>query len=105
MAAYLDASTAHDVSTMNALVDPSRMARHSRFDSTWSVDQVDLFPEVPDHALDSVLPSGTEVVRVPVDMYLLHGGDASMTNGHLSWGYLLARAHDHEPWRIIDQGV
>ncbi|KRE54523.1 hypothetical protein [Phycicoccus sp. Soil748] len=105
VAAYLDASNAHDVGTMNAILDPARMGTLSRFRATWVVDEVDMQPVEAYHELDSVLPAGTEVVRVPVDLVVIRGTDLTVPDHtRLPWGFVLARPDAQHRWRIVDQG-
>ena len=43
-------------------------------------------------------------VFVPVTFTLHGAGDETMPDGPTSWGYLLMRDSDHEPWLIQDNG-
>jgi len=104
--AYLDGSTTHDVATMNALTTGDRMPHEGRFDRTWMVDQVKVFDPRPEEGAGSLWSAWEQVQRVDVDVTTLRSGGLNFPDGEgATWGYILVRHHDDDPWRIIEQGV
>lgn len=104
--AYLTASTAHDVATMNALSAGDRFERASRFKPTWMVSGVKTYPPRADGGPGTAWTTWHQVVRVDIDMRMLKGHDMNFPDDtDTYWGYILARQTDHDPWRIVDQGV
>lgn len=104
--AYLAASTAHDVDTMNALVDGDGVRRASRFDATWTVRDVRTSPPVPDTWIGDENPAYAEVVHVDVDLHILKGHDLNFPDDtDRYWGYMLGRRSPTGPWRILEQGI
>lgn len=103
---YLAASSAHDVATMNALSAGDRFQRASRFRPTWMVSKVRTFAPTADGGPGSAWTGWHQVVNVSVDMFVLKGHDLNFPDHTpATWGYILARQSDRDPWRIIDQGV
>ena len=104
--AYLEASSAHDVATMNALSAGDRFLRASRFEPTWMVSRVKTYAPSPDGGPGTAWTNWRQVVKVDVDMLILKGHDINFPdNTDTYWGYALGRQRDRDPWRIIDQGV
>ena len=104
--AYLDASTAHDVATMNALSAGDSFLRASRFEPSWMVSRVKTYAPSPDGGPGTAWTNWRQVVKVDVDMLILKGHDMNFPdNTDTYWGYVLGRQGDRDPWRIIDQGV
>jgi hypothetical protein len=101
---YLQALQRHDESTARAL-ETSRFASRS----DWAEDP----PQIDDITVGTSLrqdPTGTaaeghaQAVFVPVT-FTVHGtGDETMPDGRTSWGYLLMRDGDQDPWLIQDNG-
>ena len=104
--AYLAASTAHDVATMNALSVGGSSLRASRFETTWMVSRVKTYAPSPDGGPGTAWTNWRQVVKVDVIMHTLKGHDLNFPdNTDTYWGYALGRQSDRDPWRIIDQGV
>lgn len=104
--AYLAASNAHDVDTMNALVEGDRAGRESRFQPTWTMREVKVSPATPDSWIGDANTTYPEVVHVDVDMHMLKGHDMNFPDDtDTYWGYILGRRSSADPWRIVDQGV
>lgn len=104
--AYLAASNAHDVDTMNALVAPERQGSTSRFDPTWTMDDVRISPPTPDTWIGDENTTYSEVVHVDVQLHMIKGHDLNFPDdSDTYWGYLLGRRSPADPWRIVDQGV
>lgn len=101
---YLQALHRHDESTARAL-ETSRFTGRS----DWAEDP----PQIDDIEVGTSLrqdPTGTaaeghaQAVFVPVTFTLHGAGDETMPDGPTSWGYLLMRDGDQEPWLIQDNG-
>ena len=104
--AYLDAASAHDVTTMNALILGDHMFPASRFEPTWLVSRVKTNAPTRDDALVSTWASWRQVVYVDFTMHVIKGHDLNFPdNTDTYWGYVLARQSERDPWRIIEQGV
>jgi hypothetical protein len=103
--AYLAASTAHDVATMNDLIAGENFVRPSRLEPTWLVGDVKTSAPYADPA-SAAAETWTQVVHVDVTMHVVQGHDLNFPdNTDTYWGYILARQTDRDPWRIVDQGV
>ena len=103
---YLEASTAHDVDTMNALVEGDHVGRASRFDPTWTVRDVKTSPPVPDPWTGDKNTSYPEVVHVDVNLHMIKGHSLNFPDDtDTYWGYILGRRSSADPWRILEQGV
>ena len=112
--AYLAASSAHDVATMNALVDPKgQVYRTSRFERTWVVDDVHVSgarraDEGIDPA-DNAWADWQESVDVDFNATSVHGGTdfgLDFPDGQpATWGFVLGRHSATGPWLLIGQGV
>ncbi|MBD8077825.1 hypothetical protein [Cellulosimicrobium arenosum] len=104
--AYTRALAGHDCATAGALRTPGD-------EPTWCADLAALTdvhvgePTVEDPRYSGHSPD-QEVTYVPVTFDLdtrpFHG-DGSMPEGATTWGYLLVRDADGDPWRIVDEGV
>lgn len=104
--AYLEASASKDRSTIEALVIDDIMV------PSWSdlllgrgaaVDHVRIKAPVRDRRGEA--RTYQQGVYVPVDLTVTDGASDGFSDGPQTWGYLLVRNADTEPWRIIDQGV
>ena len=103
--AYLDASNAHDVATMNALVVGDWTYRASRFSPTRVVTDVTIFPAEVEQSADVPVvgprakpPHIAEVVNVQLDAFTVHGGDLNNPDGQrYAWGYRLSRPDNGRP--------
>ena len=104
--AYLAASNAHDVDTMNALTDGERGRRVGRFDPTWTFRDLEVGAPVPDPWIGAANTTYAEVVHVDVQLQIIKGHDLNFPDDTDSyWGYMLGRRTPSHPWRIVDQGV
>lgn len=103
---YLEAMNAWDVDTINALVVRDHL-RRSRFDSRWTVSEIGVATATPESVSGGTAAEGWgQAVRVAVTFRTIHAPDITIPEGEqMSWGYLLVRRGDTDPWRIIDQGV
>ena len=104
--AYLAASNAHDVDTMNALTAVDRVRPLSRFDPTWTLRDLEVSPPVPDPWIGDANTTYAEVVHVDVELHIIKGHDLNFPDDtDTYWGYILGRRSAADPWRIVDQGV
>ncbi len=104
--AYLEALSAHDCDTAEALIGQGT----TDVATTWCED-VDRLSgiEVDDHVMKPADGSGAKqvanvAVRFDLDWRRFHN-DGSMDEGDTVWGYRLVRDTAGSPWRIVDQGV
>ena len=102
--AYLAASSAHDVDTMNALLASS--ARHaSQSRPTQVFSHVRTFPPGPDGADGAAWPKWHHVVRVDVSALIVKDPDPEIPSDiNASWGFILGRQSNTDPWLILDPG-
>lgn len=104
--AYVDAIIADDLETARQLLTP---AHASSVEETWFNDvesisdlRVDRpFREKPRWSGRDVT---SQVVHVPVE-FTLEGGDVSLEEGPMDWGYLLVRESHSDRWLIFDEGT
>lgn len=87
--AFLDALNAHDVEAAKRLLSPE-------FEVGGPV------PEVPEGNGMSGYQQGVQVLT---HFDLEQRTVVSMHNGATSWGYMLARESDGDPWLIVSQGM
>lgn len=98
--AYVDALDSGDLDTARALE-----AEGAGLADDWAdVDSVtDLKVGDPFRETHRSSPR-RQVVNVPVE-FTVAGGDASLEDGRMVWGYILERRGAGEPWRIIGHGT
>lgn len=92
--AYVEALDVHDCDT----------ARELNPDQSWceDVESMELVEIRPIHSVRA------RHVELPVKLefeWRPFYFDVSMTDGRISWGFILDRDSRGEPWRIVDQGV
>lgn len=101
--AYVDALDAHDVHTVREL-RTADTAEHSWSDGVDSITHLNIGTAAPEKPQWTGNAPSTQVVRVPVD-FTVEANAASLEDGRMTWGYLLLRTSETEPWRIFDEDV
>ncbi|MBT2269693.1 hypothetical protein [Rhodococcus erythropolis] len=108
--AFLDALNAHDVQAAKGLLSPEFEQRMESSADSWFTNIVSITNvEVGDPV--SQVPGGNGMsgyqqgVQVVAHFDLEQRTVVSMHNGATSWGYMLARESDGDPWLIVSQGM
>jgi len=107
--AYLEALGAHDCGTAEALgVEGFEERARDWCRSLSSLTDVSVAPARGEEPAWSGRADDEQVVRVAVEFVVdrrpFHG-DPGLEDGRTSWGYLLVRGSDDEPWRIFTEGM
>ncbi|XVX20074.1 hypothetical protein ACQP1U_17600 [Actinomycetota bacterium] len=110
-AAYVAAVNGRDFDTANAIhvgdrENPwvfGRFERAPRMDNLRIGTPVDEKAGTPAERGHGAADSYAQAWNVPVE-FDFSGGDASMADGRMTWGFILARKSETERWRIIDEG-
>lgn len=109
VAAFIDALNAHDCETAAELAT----SEHRSSATSWCSD-VDRLRDVRIHDPRREQPEWVgrgaeehvEAVQVEFDLdWRWFRSDGSMPEGPTTWGYVLVRDSDTDPWRILGQGV
>ena len=97
--AYVQALAAKDCDTAHAL----RLSGDGGWCGKVTVSDYSVKDPVPDGP-GGVSEQYRQGVYVPVE-FTTRGGDISLPDGRRTWGYVMVRDSDTEPWRIADEGV
>jgi hypothetical protein len=105
VADFIAALNAHDTDAAKRLLTARQAQQITGAADSWltnvkSITNVTIGEATPERRDDY-----KQAVKVPVEFDLDQRQATSLPNGHISWGYLLVRNSDEDPWRIDDQGV
>lgn len=108
--AFLDALNAHDVEAAKRSLSPEFEQRFESSADSWftnivsitNIEVGDPLPQVPEGNGMSGYQQGVQVLT---HFDLEQRTVVSMHNGATSWGYMLARESDGDPWLIVSQGM
>lgn len=105
--AYVRALDAHDCDTAYALVDGDTDGAEAWCRRVASLDGLEVSAAEDEEPAWSGRDADEQVVRVVVEFDLTYRplrSDGSMDQGRTTWGYLLVRGSQDDPWRIFSQG-
>lgn len=108
--AFLESLNAHDVEAAKRLLSPEFEQRFESTVDSWftnivsitNIEVGDPLPQVPEGNGMSGYQQGVQVLT---HFDLEQRTVVSMHNGATSWGYMLARESDGDPWLIVSQGM
>lgn len=108
--AFLDALNAHDVEAAKRLLSPEFEQRMESSAGSWftnivSITNVEVGGPVPQVPEGNGMSGYQQGVQVVTHFDLEQRTVVSMHNGSTSWGYMLARESDGDPWLIVSQGM
>ncbi|WP_066074244.1 hypothetical protein [Frankia sp. EI5c] len=111
VSAYVRALNQHDIDTARQFHSAQHAATvgaelDSWFRNVISITDLNIGQSITRNGDQGSLAAGyRQVVHVPVNFTLLQEVPESLPNGHVIWGYLLARDSGDQPWLIIDEGA
>ncbi|PBI97171.1 nuclear transport factor 2 family protein [Rhodococcus sp. P-2] len=108
--AFLDALNAHDVEAAKRLLSPEFEQRFESSADSWftnivSITNIEVGDPVPQVPEGNGMSGYQQGVQVLTHFDLEQRTVVSMHNGATSWGYMLARESDTDPWLIVSQGM
>lgn len=109
--AYVTALDKHDITTAKALSTPEKVefteGADGWYSTTRSIRDLEVREPIPQGPDSGETRAGSrEAVYVPVsfDLDQCGGGDGTLPEGDMGWGYLLSRASPTDRWLVTDEG-